>query len=148
MRDRFGRLKAWGQDHPFLTAVIVLLAIVIPNQFRAEMIASEAHDAAIEAEETAAQLRKTELREEAEEAQEALLSCQTRNTFQQNTRTKFNRFIDAVEVAFVSQADDPQRAEAVRIFTAQLRESVDTGPEDEDRDCNGDGVFDHVDYLP
>lgn len=148
MRERFERLKAWSQTHPFMTAVIVILAIVVPNQFRVEQTADEAHSAAVAAEDNAKDMARTELREEKEEEQEALLSCQTRNTFQQNTRTKFNRFIDAVEVAFVSQADDPQRAEAVRIFTNQLRESVDTGPEEEDRDCNGDGVFDHVDYLP
>lgn len=135
------RLRNWAKRRPFTTAVIVILMIVIPGFVRIEQTADEAH-------ETANELALTEARETAEEEGEALLSCQTRNTFQQNTRFKFNAFIDAVEVAFISQADTPQRADAIRVFTEQLRESVDTDPEQEDRDCNGDKVYDHMDYLP
>lgn len=141
MRKLFRKARRWSETHPFTTAVIVVLVIVTPGFFRLEQITDRT-------DETARTVASSEERSVADEIEEDLLSCQTRNTFQKNTREKFNAFIDAVEVAFVSQAETPQRADAIRIFTGHLRDSVDTDPEDEDRDCNGDKKFDAVDYLP
>lgn len=124
-----------------MTSLVVLLCIVVPGFLRIEDTASKASD-------TADELALTEAREGEEEEQEELLSCQTRNTFQQNTRVKFQHFIDAIEVAFVASASSPERAEATKQFIDQLRASVESKPEDEDRDCNEDGKYDAVDYLP
>lgn len=134
--------KKQAKDRPLATALVILLAIAIPSFARVQSIADEAHD-------TAKTVEATEKRESAEEAQEALLSCQTRNTFQQNTRDKFVSFNNAIELAFTGSASQsPERAEATRRFIEQLRESVESNPEEEDRDCNSDGVFDETDYLP
>lgn len=134
MRNFFRRIRKWSSDRPFTTAVIVFLLIITPGFVRIEQVTGTAND--------------TANRVSANELEENLLSCQTRNTFQKNTREKFDAFINAIEVAFVSQADSPQRADAIRLFTDQLRESVSTDPKEEDRDCNGDGKLDTVDYLP
>lgn len=134
MRKFFRKISEWSHDRPFTTAVIVFLVIVTPGFVRIEQVTNKTNS-------TAARVSTNEV-------EENLLSCQTRNTFQKNTREKFKSFIDAVEVAFVSQADSPQRAEAIRLFTDQLRASVSTDPKVEDRDCNEDGKFDTVDYLP
>lgn len=141
MRKLFRTLRREATNRPFTSAVVVILIIVTPGFIRLENIIDEAH-------ETSRQVSVSEARELAEELDEDLLSCQTRNTFQKNTREKFDAFINAVEVAFVSQSDTPQRADAIRLFTSQLRDSVHSDPEVEDRDCNEDGKFDTVDYLP
>lgn len=141
MRRFFQRVRGWFSDRPFTSAVIVLLIIVTPGFVRLEQVTNKANDASN-------RVSLSEERALANEIEEDLTSCQTRNTFQKNTREKFAAFINVVEVAFVSQADNPQRADAIRLFTAQLRDSVYTAPEDEDRDCNGDEKFDDADYLP
>lgn len=148
MRKFVNKLRRESVRRPFTSAVIVVLVIVIPGFIRLEQITDAANSAATEAHAVAEQVARSEARELAEEDEEDLLSCQTRNTFQKNTREKFYSFINAVEVAFVSQSDNPQRADAIRIFTRQLRDSISTSPEDEDRDCTDDGLFDDRDYLP
>lgn len=84
----------------------------------------------------------------ASEGRKDLQSCQTRNTFQQNTRNKFDHYSDAIEAVLLSGSEDPSRAERVRTFVDQLRKAVETSPEEEDRDCNADGTLDTADYLP
>lgn len=146
---RIGRwLRRQTRDRPFATALVVMIIIVSPGFLRLENIADTANEAAASAKILATE-RAEELAREAEALkEETLIGCQTRNTFQQNVRVKFGRFIDAIELAFVASARDPEQAGRTRDFINQLRDAVETRPEGEDRDCNDDSKFDDADYLP
>lgn len=146
---RIGRwIRRQTKNRPFVTALIVMLLVVTPGFLRLENIANTANQAAASAKTLA-----TDRAEQAEKdaialEEESLIGCQTRNTFQQSVRTKFARFIDAIELAFVASANDPVQASKTREFINKLRDSVESHPEGEDRDCNNDSKFDDADYLP
>lgn len=105
-------------------------------------------DTADKAEVVAQNLAVAEERDDRLQAANELESCQTRNTFQRNTRNKFDRYNDAIELLLLQGQTDPDRIARTKVFVASLRASVETKPEDEDRDCNGDAEFDEADYLP
>lgn len=108
---------------PFAVAVVVMIFIVTPGFIRIQQITAEQNRAAKQA-------------------------CQTRNTFQANTRTKFIHFNDAIELAFTSRVTDPERLKEIKAFIQQLRNSVETDPYREDFDCNKDHKLNKADYLP
>lgn len=135
-------------NRPFVTAVIVMILVVTPGFMRIQQIADDSKDAATQAKVTADAFQAREKRDTEKQIEENIASCQTRNTFQRNTRNKFDRFNDAIELAITSGVTDPARLENINRFMTQLRDSVETTPEEEDRDCNGDEVFDEIDYLP
>jgi hypothetical protein len=146
---RIGRwIRRQTKNRPFATALVVMIIVVSPGFLRLENIADTANEAASSAK-TLATERVEEAKRDAEKLkEETLIGCQTRNTFQQNVRVKFARFIDAIELAFVSSARDPEQAGRTRAFINQLRDAVETRPEGEDRDCNDDSKIDDADYLP
>jgi hypothetical protein len=132
------KFKRWlekqPRDRPFLSVLFVMLLIVVPGYFRVESAVDEANR-------TADQLAdKIET--------DRILSCQTRNTFQRNSRNKFTKYNDAIELAIIRDPSDPERVAAAKVFMENLRAAVETTAEQEDLDCNGDEVFDAADYLP
>jgi hypothetical protein len=146
---RMGRwIRRQTKDRPFATALVVMLLVVSPGFLRLENIAHTANEAAASAKILATERAQESEREAEALKEETLVGCQTRNTFQQNVRVKFGRFIDAIELAFVSSARDPEQASRTREFINQLRDAVETRPDGEDRDCNDDSKYDEADYLP
>lgn len=133
---------------PFFTAVVVMLLVVTPGFIRIEQNANTAQSAADSAHATALSVAAAEARDDARAKAEVIESCQTRNTFQQNTRDKFDRYNNAIETLLLANVTDPERIARTQAFVEQLRLSVQTAPEDEDADCNGDGEFSEADYLP
>lgn len=130
--------KRWVErqikEKPFFSVLIVILIIVVPGYFRIE-------NAADEAKETAHALAvATE--------EDKLETCQTRNTFQKNTREKFTKYNNTIELALTQDPSDPERVARTKVFMDSLRSAVETTPQDEDQDCNEDGYFDELDYLP
>jgi hypothetical protein len=130
-------LRRWAQAHPFATAVVVLLTIVVPALLRQEYIADEAHKAAVSAEMTATAFYEAEQREDAEETGEAVNACRVRNRGTLNDRLRFDALFDTLERIF---PDEPA--------VDELRAAVPADPGIEDRDCDGDGVLTGDDYAP
>lgn len=148
----FKRIRLWLDeqidDRPFVTALIVLILVVTPGFIRVEQNANTANEAADVAQATAESFAAAAAKEDLKQQDEIIQSCQTRNTFQRNTRDKFDRFLNTLELLLSTSASDPERAKRVGDFIQQLRESVETTPEDEDRDCNNNGEVGPSDYLP
>jgi hypothetical protein len=123
------------------------MLVVIPGYVRQEAALDKANEAAVSANDTAADLAKANKEELERRSIVTLENCQTRNIASKNGRDRFDAFFDGLEIIFTTNPEQsPEEQERNREFINNLRTAVTLEPSTEDVDCSGDGKLGPEDY--